>query len=118
MSIKTLITEIHFIMKQKHATFLYFLALLLGLFSCYSEITALQSFASFISELFIRIFKCISLPIIALSLIVTLSSYSAEAGMKKIWQRTLLFTFSTTFIAAAISAMLYLLIRPSKVSTA
>jgi len=38
--------------------------------------------------------------------------------MKKIWQRTLLFTLSTTFIAAAVSAMLYLFIRPNMVSTA
>lgn len=102
-------------MKLQRSTVFYFIAILLGIFSGSSEIPALQAFAAIISDLFIRIFKCISLPIIALSLIVTLSGYTAESGIKKIWKRTIFFTLSTTFIAASISALLYLLIQPSNV---
>lgn len=103
-------------MKPQRSALLYLIAIALGIFSGYSEFPVLQSFGSFISELFIRIFKCISLPIIALSIIVTLSGYNAETTMKKLWQRTLLFTLSTTLIAASLSALLYLLIQPSNVT--
>src|SRR5690348_15589960 len=99
-------------MKRQYTTALYFIAILLGIFSGLSEMPSLHAVAGLISDIFIRIFQCISLPIIALSIIVTLSSYTAEIGLRKIWKRTLLFTFSTTFVAAAISALLYLLIQP------
>lgn len=105
-------------MKRYRAPLFYFIAILLGIFSGGSDLPALHAFAALISDLFIRIFKCISLPIIALSIIVTLSSYSAEAGMKKIWKRTIFFTLSTTLIAASVSAVLYLIIRPSNIHSA
>jgi Na+/H+-dicarboxylate symporter len=103
-------------MKQYRGSLLYFIAILLGILSGSFDLPGLQALGAVISDLFIRMFKCISLPIIALSLIVTLSGYSAEAGMKKIWKRTLFFTLSTTVIAASVSALLYLLIRPSNLS--
>ncbi|HSW71336.1 MAG TPA: dicarboxylate/amino acid:cation symporter [Gammaproteobacteria bacterium] len=104
-------------MTRQYNTVLYLIAIVLGIVSGISELPSLLAFASFISEVFIRIFQCISLPIIALSIIVTLSSYQAETAMKKVWKRTIFFTFSTTFIAATVSALLYLLIQPSKVTT-
>jgi Na+/H+-dicarboxylate symporter len=48
---------------------------------------------------------------------VTLASYSADSGMQKAWQRTIFFTLSTTFIAASVSALLYLLIKPGNINT-
>lgn len=103
-------------MLSKHKYFwIYLIAILLGLFSGFSEIHGLQALGALISDIFIRIFKCISLPIITLSIIVTLATYTAEAGMQKIWRHTIFFTLSTTFIAATISCILYLLIKPSNV---
>lgn len=101
--------------KAYRAPTLYLLAIVLGVLSGLSDIAALQSFGILISDIFIKIFKCISMPIIALSLIVTVSSYSAAAGMQKVWQRTLFYTVSTTIVAAAVSCGLYLLINPSNV---
>lgn len=95
----------------------YLIAISLGILSAYSDSAALHTFAALVSDVFIRIFQCISLPIIALSIIVTLSSYSAEAGHDKIWKRTILFTFSTTLIAAILSCLLYLLIQPNNISS-
>ncbi len=103
-------------MKLKRATTFYFIAIALGLFSGISDIPAFHALAALISDFFIRIFKCISLPIIALSLIVTLSGYSAEVSMKKIWKRTIFFTLSTTLIAASVTALLYLLIQPQNIN--
>ncbi|MGL6037141.1 MAG: dicarboxylate/amino acid:cation symporter, partial [Legionella sp.] len=68
-----------------------------------------------VSDLFIKIFKCISLPIISLSIIVTLANYKTDGLMKSIWQRTFKYTFATTIIAAAISCLLYIVIQPSTV---
>ena len=95
--------------------FLYAAMILLGILSGYSDIALLKTFGLFISELFIKIFKCISLPIIALSIIVTLSNYRASGTMSSVWRRAMCYTLGTTLIAAAISCVLYLLIHPSMV---
>ncbi len=90
--------------------------IVLGIASGLSDISLFKNFGLAISDIFIRIFRCISLPIIALSLIVTLSSYRAEGVMKKIWQRIILYTLSTTIIAATVSCLLYLLINPANIN--
>lgn len=94
---------------------LYTLMIILGIASGMSEITFLKEIGLLVSDLFIKIFKCISLPIISLSIIVTLANYKTDGFMKNVWQRTIKYTFLTTIIAAAISCVLYLLIQPSTV---
>lgn len=95
--------------------FIYALMIGLGIASGLSELAFLKEFGLLISDIFIKIFKCISLPIISLSIIVTLANYRADSLMKGIWKRTMTYTFSTTFLAALISCILYLLIQPSSV---
>jgi len=102
--------------KNIQTPILYLTAIILGVFSGLSEIQTLQNVGLFLSDIFIRIFKCISLPIIALSIIVTLAGYQAEGGMQKVWRRTLIFTLASTFIAALVSCVLYLLIQPKNVN--
>jgi Na+/H+-dicarboxylate symporter len=94
---------------------IYALMIGLGIASGLSDIAALKETGLLISDLFIKLFKCISLPIISLSIIVTLASYTANGSMKKVWQRTIKYTCSTTIVAAAISCLLYILIHPSSV---
>lgn len=98
--------------------FLYTVMISLGIFSGMSDIAVLKATGLFISDVFIRIFKCISLPIIALSIIVTLSNYRSDGAMKSIWRRTMCYTLGTTLIAAAISCLLYILIHPSMIQVA
>ncbi|APJ03384.1 dicarboxylate/amino acid:cation symporter [Silvanigrella aquatica] len=95
--------------------FLYFTMIILGIACGFSNNIMLQDFAQFISDIFIKIFKCISLPIIALSLIVTLSSHKADQSSKKIWQRTIFYTITTTILAATVSCILYLIVKPSNI---
>jgi Na+/H+-dicarboxylate symporter len=95
---------------------IYVAVILLGILSGFSGIAILKSLGLFIADVFIKIFKCISLPIICLSIIVTLSKYKSESGMKTIWRRTMTYTFGTTLIAAAISCLLYLIIHPSLIN--
>ncbi len=95
---------------------LYAVMITLGVFSGLSDIALLKTVGLLISEVFIRIFKCISLPIIALSIIVTLSKYRSDGMMKFIWRRTMSYTLGTTLVAAGISCLLYILIHPSMVN--
>lgn len=94
---------------------IYALMIGLGIVSGMSNIAVLKETGLLISDLFIKLFKCISLPIISLSIIVTLANYKTDGFMKKIWQRTIKYTFSTTIVAAVISCLLYILIQPSSV---
>lgn len=97
--------------------FLYTVMIILGVFAGLSDITWLKTLGLFVADIFIRIFKCISLPIIALSIIVTLSNYSADGMMRTVWRRAMTYTLGTTLIAASISCLLYLLIHPGMVET-
>lgn len=103
--------------KRPSMAIIYLVAIILGVLSGLSEIIELHTIGQFISDIFIKIFKCISLPIIALSIIVTLSQYHADDQMKGIWQKTLKYTISTTVIAAFVAFLLYLLIAPKNIST-
>ncbi|ASQ45547.1 dicarboxylate/amino acid:cation symporter [Legionella clemsonensis] len=96
--------------------FLYAIMIVLGILSGYSDITVLKIFGLFIADVFIKIFKCISLPIIALSIIVTLSNYRADGVMRKVWSRAMSYTLGTTLVAAAVSCVLYILIHPGMVN--
>ncbi|MDF1646518.1 MAG: dicarboxylate/amino acid:cation symporter [Legionellaceae bacterium] len=95
---------------------LYAVMITLGILSGLSDIEPLKATGLFVADVFIRIFKCISLPIIALSIIVTLAHYRSEGIMKRVWRRTMCYTLGTTLIAASISCLLYLLIHPSLVT--
>lgn len=94
----------------------YVLMIILGIVSGFSDIALLKTIGTVISDIFIKIFRCISLPIIALSLIVTLSSYHFEGAIKNIWRRIIFYTLSTTIIAAMVSCALYILIHPASVN--
>lgn len=89
--------------------------IVLGVYSGLSDISYLKTFGLVIADVFINIFKCISTPIIALSIIVTLATYDEQELMPKVWKKTLLYTLCTTMIAAMLSCLLYLLLKPSNV---
>jgi Na+/H+-dicarboxylate symporter len=96
----------------------YLVMLVLGVCAGFSDISFLKSLGLLISDIFIRIFKCISLPIISLSIIVTLANYCSKGALKTVWRRTMIYTLGTTFLAAALSCGLYLLISPDSISGA
>lgn len=93
----------------------YLLMIVLGIASGMSDIAVLKDMGLLISDLFIKIFKCISLPIISLSIIVTLANYKTDTLMKNVWLRTIRYTFATTLLAASISFIIYLLMHPALV---
>lgn len=96
---------------------LYLAIILFAIYSGVSDIAILKTAGLIISDVFIKIFKCISLPIISLSIIVTLSSYRSDGFLKTVWQKTICYTLTTTLLAATISCILYMIIQPEMVGS-
>ncbi|MFI4963665.1 MAG: dicarboxylate/amino acid:cation symporter, partial [Legionellales bacterium] len=90
----------HQVKKKKYLSgpLIYAVMIALGIASGMSDIVFLKEAGLLVSDLFIKLFKCISLPIISLSIIVTLANYRADGLMKGIWRRTITYTVSTTLI--------------------
>lgn len=91
----------------------YLIMIVLGVLAGISDIAVFKALGLLIADVFIRIFKCMSLPIIALSIIVTLSGYSSQGMMKTVWRRTMCYTLGTTLFAAGVSFILYQIISPA-----
>jgi Na+/H+-dicarboxylate symporter len=91
------------------------IAVVCGIICGCSGVAFLEATGKYCSEIFVKIFRCISMPIISLSVIVALSSYGSDRSMMKIWKKTLSYTVTTTIAAAALSAILYVAIAPQNV---
>lgn len=94
----------------------YSIMLVLGVLAGSSDISAIHSFTKFIAEVFVNMFKCISLPVIALSIIVTLSQYSKNGSLNTLWRRSMKYTFGTTLVASFVSFALYCMVAPQNLT--
>ena len=92
---------------------LYTIVISLGIMSGILNFEWLNNIAVLVSDAFIKIFKCLSLPLISLSMIVTITSYHSDMQMKRISQKTLCYTLVTTVTAAIVACVLYALINPT-----
>lgn len=71
----------------------------------------------FLATIFIRIFKFISVPIIAVSIIATLARVSQSSQSGRIFRQTVLYTLATTLAAAALAAVLFVIYAPENVAS-
>ncbi len=97
---------------------LYLIAIALGAANGVWGGEALHATADFISTLFIRIFKFVSVPIIAVSIISTLASISRQGDSGRIFRHTIFYTLFTTILAAGLAALLYEAFAPQNVTLA
>lgn len=74
----------------------YLIAIVLGIVNGIWGSSATQSFADFIATMFIRLFKFVAIPIIAVSIISTLSSISKSRSSGRIFRHTIFYTLFTT----------------------
>ncbi|MGI2298253.1 dicarboxylate/amino acid:cation symporter [Candidatus Cardinium hertigii] len=95
---------------------IYFLVIVLSIITTYFDFFILQKIAVLITQIFTKIFQFISLPVITLSMVVTISQHNEVHKMKHMWKRLLLYTIGTTIIAATITAILYCIIKPSHIN--
>jgi Na+/H+-dicarboxylate symporter len=101
--------------KLKTSQWLYVFALLFGIVSGLGDWPFIHSLASHISQIFIRIFKCISLPLIGLSILVSFTHMQDEGHTTLMWKRAIRYTIGTTLISALIAFFLYRIIKPSRI---
>ena len=65
----------------------------------------------FVAVVYTRLFQLLAVPTIVLAVITTFATFGAQ-GSGKIFGRTLTYTLLTTFAAAAVGAVLYVLVAP------
>ncbi len=92
----------------------YLLMIVLGIIAGLDKVPYLKNVGLMVGEFFINCFKCISMPVIFLSLVVTFLNYRSTGVMQKLWRNTLKYTLGTTLIAAFLSCFLFVLIHPQK----
>lgn len=109
----------HFNTKIKNIKniYLYLIAITLGIIGNYLNLGPLLILGRIVTDIFINMFKFVSLPIISLSIIVTLSGFREGSYIKKIWQKTLYYTLFTTILAALTACLLYWAIEPTNIVT-
>lgn len=95
----------------------YIFIIILAIASGLSENAFLHSIGTNISEVFMRLFKAISLPLISLSLIVTLCDQNALSSNKKLWKKAIFYTLLTTILASVVAMVLYIVISPENVES-
>lgn len=98
---------------MKRHNYLILLALLLSVLAFYFKSNAILYVSNVISDIFISLIKLISLPIAFLSIMATLTGLEDLSDVKILSKKALLYSFTTTIIAASIALLLYLYINPA-----
>ena len=95
-------------MKQ---TLIWISALVVGAVLGLLGISWLDAVMNFVATVYTRLFQLLAVPTIVLAVITTFATFGSK-GSGKIFVRTLTYTLLTTFAAAAVGAILYLIIAP------
>ena len=95
---------------------LYFIALAAGIANGVWGTPFGHQIADFISTIFIRLFKFISVPIIAVSIISTLAGISRSGNSGRIFRHSIFYTLFTTILAATLAAVLFVVFAPENVA--
>ncbi len=107
-------------MKTKNTSWKYTLcfaaAIGLGILNGLFPTDAGMLVAQFLSDIFVRLFKFISVPVIGVTICLTIASLGSSAAEKSLWKRTLGYTLGTTLVAAAVGAVLYYFFPPANVT--
>ena len=92
-------------------TLLWISALVVGAILGLLGISWLNEVMNFVATVYTRLFQLLAVPTIVLAVITTFATFGSK-GSGKIFGHTLTYTLLTTFAAAAVGAILYLLIAP------
>ena len=74
-------------------------------------LTWLNGLMDFVATVYTRLFQLLAVPTIVLAVITTFATFGSK-GSGRIFTRTLTYTLLTTFAAAAVGALLYVVIAP------
>ena len=93
-------------------TLIWIGALLVGALLGLLGIAWLDNVMNFVATVYTRLFQLLAVPTIVLAVITTFATFGSK-GSGRIFGRTLTYTLLTTFAAAAVGAVLYVLVAPS-----
>ena len=92
-------------------TLLWIGALVVGAVLGLLGVSWLNEVMNFVATVYTRLFQLLAVPTIVLAVITTFATFGSK-GSGKIFGHTLTYTLLTTFAAAAVGALLYILIAP------
>lgn len=79
---------------------------------------AVDNVANIVAKLYTRLFQMLAIPTIALAVITTLASFGKDRTMGRIFSRALVYTLSTTFMAALVGLIYFVIIKPGNLPAA
>lgn len=92
-------------------TILWIAALVVGAVLGLLGLHWLDQTMEFVAVVYTRLFQLLAVPTIVLAVITTFATFGSK-GYGRIFGRTLTYTLLTTFAAAAVGAVLYVLVAP------
>ncbi len=92
---------------------LLFAAMGVGILTGWANVPVLNDTATVLSDLFLRLLRLISLPIIFLAVTSTITGMKSYHEMRRLGRKVLTYTLATTLIAATVALILYVLIDPA-----
>lgn len=92
-------------------TLIWIVALVVGAVLGVLGIAWLDDVMNFVATVYTRLFQLLAVPTIVLAVITTFATFGSK-GSGRIFGRTLIYTLLTTFTAAAVGALLYVVIAP------
>lgn len=93
------------------------IALLLGILAGSFSSTYIQELSLSISEIFLKMLKFISLPMIFLAIVSTMTQMKSLSEARFMLRKILKYTIATTLVAATIGLLLFLLVRPNPLAS-
>ena len=92
-------------------TIIWIGALVVGALLGFLGIAWLNDVMDFVATVYTRLFQLLAVPTIVLAVITTFATFGSK-GSGRIFGRTLIYTLLTTFAAAAVGAILYVVVAP------
>lgn len=100
--------------KRSFSNLLIFVGMGLGLLTGWANISFVNSSATVTSDLFLRLLKLISLPLIFLAVASTITGMKDLQEMRRLGRKVFLYTLGTTILAAGVALLLYVIIDPTR----
>ena len=97
---------------QQRQLVLWIGALIAGVLLGLINLSWLHEFMNFIATVYTRLFQLLAVPTISLAVITTLASFGNQKDTGRIFRHTITFTLLTTFAAAFVGLLLYLIVTP------
>ena len=97
---------------QQRQLILWIGALITGGLLGLINLSWLHEFMNFIATVYTRLFQLLAVPTISLAVITTLVSFGNQKDTGRIFRHTITFTLLTTFAAAFVGLLLYVIVSP------